>query len=423
MKSYINRREDILIEVTENNLCATMTIKRDKGLILQDEILELIKEAGITNGFLSSINQEGEKELNHPFKIAEVAAIDQEVKLDLYYASDELLYAKTPLNEANIFKLVYVQKGSPIGRISYDEEMLSRKDVFGNYILTLEGRNSVIERYKGENLDFDLNTREYIAKINGYLALSSDGKYSIKNHLSINHDIGREYGNIYIIGNLTIKGNVNNVRHIRVMGELNVEGDVYQSNLYAEQGINISGSLEKCNGAGVTSPKTITCNMIKNSKVFSGEILSVNGNVDSSKLVGELSIKVGDNADVIASNLQSARYISLGRVESEGDKVSEIEITVSPFTKEQLMILTRELVYFNENDIENEKVELIKNEIKELEEKLSAKVEEAIELDSNDSLMIETKGKIAAGTRLKILKESVIVNDKTYDYKKIINLR
>ena len=96
---------------------------------------------------------------------------------------------------------------------------------------------------------------------------------------------------------------------------------------------------------------------------------------------------------------------------------------MSPYTKEQLMILTRELVYFNENDSENEKVSIIKKEIKLLEETLSSKVEEAIELDNNDALMIETTGQICQGVKLKILKESMIVSDNSFKNKKIINLR
>ncbi len=423
MERYTNNREDVIIEVTENHLCATMTIKRDSGVIAQEEILELIDKAGLENGFISSIDQEGPKELYHPFKIAEVARIDQEVKLELYYDSQELLYPKTPLNETSIFKLVYIQKGSAIGKLSYDEDMFSRKDVYGKYLLTSEGRNSIIDKYKGKNLDFDLNSREYIATKNGYLSLDSDGKYNIINHLHINHDISREYGNIYILGNLTIKGNVDNVRHIRVVGELNVEGDVTSSNLYAEHGIKITGKLDNCNGAGVTSPNSIKCKEIKNSKVFSGKNLVVTGNVYYSKLVGEDSIILEDRAEVIASNLQSSKLIQVNKVANESDSYSELEITVSPYTKEQLMILTRELVYFNENDIENDKVKIIKKEIKQLEELLSDKVEEAIELENNAALMIEARGELSRGVRLKILKESLTITDNSYDNKKIINLR
>ncbi len=423
MVKYTNSREDIIIEVTENRLCATMTIKRDGGVIAQDEILELIEEAGISNGFISSIDQEADKEKNHAFKIAEVPAIDQEVKLDLYYDSQELLYPKTPLSETNIFKLVYVQKASAIGKLSYDEDMFSRKDVYGNYLLTQEGRNKIIAKYKGDNLEFDLNTREYIAQKNGYLSCDSQGRYNIVNDLVIDHDINQDYGNIYIIGNLTIKGNVENLRHIRVIGQLIIEGHVFKSNLYAEHGIEIKGSLENCNGAGVRSPEKIECQQIKSSKVFSGSQLLVNGNVYYSKLVGEEGLILADETDAIASNLQSSKLIKVANVKNENDTYSELEITVSPYTKEQLMILTRELVYFNENDIENKKVAILKKEIKQLEERLSDKVEEAIELDNNDSLMIDIRGNIASGVKLKILKESTTVSDNSYNKKKIINLK
>ncbi len=423
MERFSNNREDIIIEVTDNRLCATMTIKRDGGVIEQDEIISLINQAGISNGFISSIDQEGEKESNHSFKIAEVKPIDTEINFELYYKSDELYYPKTPLNEANIFRLVYVQKGSAIGKISFDEDMLSRKDVYGNYLLSSEGRNRIIEKYKGENLDFDFNTKEYIAMINGYLSLDSSGKYSITNHLYIKHDINRDYGNIYILGNLTVQGEIQNVRHIRVIGELTVEGNVSQSNLYAEQGIIIKGNLENCNSGGVSSPKSIICSNIKNSKVFSGEDLFVKGDVYNSRLVGENSIQIDERAEVVISDLQSSRYIKVSNVKNEEDRVSDLQISVSPYTKEQLMILTRELVYFNENDSENEKVSIIKKEIKLLEETLSSKVEEAIELDNNDALMIETTGQICQGVKLKILKESMIVSDNSFKNKKIINLR
>lgn len=423
MKRYTNNREDLILEVTDNKLCATMTIKRDGGVIEQDELISLINQAGVCNGLISSIDQEGEKEFNQPFKIAEIKPIDTDIELELYYKNEELYYPKTPLNEANIFHLVYVQKGSAIGKLFFDEDMLSRKDVYGNYLLTSEGRNNVIEKYKGENLDFNFNSKEYIAKINGYLSLDSSGKYSVSNHLFIKQDINKDYGNIYILGNLTIQGNVKDVRHLRVIGELTIEGDVSQTNIFAEQGIVVKGKLENCNNGGVSSPKGIICSEIKNSKVFSGEDLIVKGNVYNSRLVGEDSIKVADTAEVIASDLQSSRYIKVGNVKNEGDSISDLEISVSPYTKEQLMILTRELVYFNENNSDNEKVPIIRKEIKLLEEKLSGKVEEAIELDSNNSLMIETTGQIAQGVKIKILKDSKIIDDNSFKNKKIINLR
>ncbi len=423
MERYSNNREDIVIEVTNNKLCATMTISREGGVIEQDEIISLINQTGISNGFISSIDQEGEKEVNRPFKIAEVKPVNTEINFDLYYKTDELYYPKTPLNEANIFRLVYVQKGSAIGKLSFDEDMLSRKDIYGNYLLTSEGRNNIIEKFKGDNLDFDFNNNEYIAKINGYLSLDGQGKYSITNHLYINHDINRDYGNIYILGNLTIQGHVKSVRHIRVLGELTIEGNVSQSNIYAEQAIEIKGKLESCNSGGVSCPKSIICSEIKNSKVFAGEDLTVKGNIYNSRLVGEASIQVDDSAEVIASDLQSSRYIKVGNVRNDGDSISDLEISVSPYTKEQLMILTRELVYFNENDSNNEKIPIINNEIKQLEEILSTKVEEAIELENNDALMIETSGQISQGVKLKILKESMIVSDDSFKNKKIINLR
>ena len=196
-----------------------------------------------------------------------------------------------------------------------------------------------------------------------------------------------------------------------------------QSNLYAEQGIVIKGRLEACNGGGVTSPKSITCFEVNNSKVFSGDKLIVTGHVNNSRLVGETSIKIDDSAEVIASDLQSSRYIKVGNVKSDGETISDLEITVSPYTKEQLMLLTRELVYFNENDGDNVKIPIIRKEIKQLEETLSIKVEEAIELENNNSLMIETTGQIAKGTKLKILKESTIISDDSFKNKKIINLK
>lgn len=423
MERYSNSREDIIIEVTDNKLCASMTIKRDGGVIEQEEILSLIQQAGISNGFISSIDQEGSKEFNQSFKIAEVQPVNKDIELEVYYKTDELYYPKSPLNEANIFRLVYVQKGSAIGKLSYDEGMMSRKDVYGNYLLTSEGRDSVIAKYRGENIAFDDNSKEYIAKISGYLSLDADGKYSVINHLFIKQDINRDYGNIYILGNLTIQGNVQEVRHIRVIGELIIEGNVSKSNLYAEQGIVIKGRLEACNGGGVTSPKSITCFEVNNSKVFSGDKLIVTGHVNNSRLVGETSIKIDDSAEVIASDLQSSRYIKVGNVKSDGETISDLEITVSPYTKEQLMLLTRELVYFNENDGDNVKVPIIRKEIKQLEETLSIKVEEAIELENNNSLMIETTGQIAKGTKLKILKESTIISDDSFKNKKIINLK
>ena len=423
MERYTNSREDIIVEITENKMCAMMTIKRESGVIEQDEILALINEAGITNGFVSSIDQEGEKLLHKPFKIAEVKGINQEITVDLYYKNEELYFPKTPLNEANIFRLVYVQKGSPIGKLTFNEEMLSRKDVLGNYLISLKGRNSVIDKYKGENVSFNLDTMEYLAEINGYLSLDQSGKYSIVNKLTINQDIGRDYGNIYILGNLTIRGDVTNVRHIRILGALTIEGNVVQSNLYAEQGIIIKGIIKNCSSGGITSPGNIECQDIRDSKVFSGSKLIVGGSVINSRLVGEVAIEVADDAEVIASDLNSSRSIKVGNVKNSSEANSNLEISVSPYTKEQLMILTRELVYFNDTDVDNSKVPIIREEIRDLEEILSQKVEEAIELDNTNALSIETTQKIDEGVRIKILKESIIVSDESFQKKKIINFK
>lgn len=423
MERYTNSREDLVIQVTENKLCATMTIKRESGVVEQSEILDLLNKAGITNGFISSIDQDGEKLINKPFKIAEVKTIDQEITMELYYKNEEIYYPKTPLNEANIFRLVYVQKGSPIGKLSFDEDMLSRKDVYGNYLISLKGRDSIIEKYQGENVSFNQNTMEYLAAMSGYLSSDSDGKYNIVNNLTIKQDINRNYGNIYILGNLKIIGEVSDVRHIRVLGTLTIEGNVTESNLYAEQGILIKGIIENCNGGGITSPKNIECQEIRQSKVFAGGELIINGSVLNSRAVGESAVIVAEEADVVASELHSSRHIKVGNVKNSNTANSNLEISVSPYTKEQLMVFTRELVYFTDNDSGSDKIPVIRQEIKDLEEILSKKVEEAIELDNNNALLIETTKQIDKGVRVKILKDYIVVSDDSFHNKKIINLK
>jgi len=87
------------------------------------------------------------------------------------------------------------------------------------------------------------------------------------------------------------------------------------------------------------------------------------------------------------------------------------------------MVFTRELVYFTDNDSGSDKIPVIRQEIKDLEEILSKKVEEAIELDNNNALLIETTKQIDKGVRVKILKDYIVVSDDSFKNKKLINLK
>jgi uncharacterized protein (DUF342 family) len=423
MIQFYNDQRDIVIDLTDDKLLATMTIKRENNCVNQQEILDLIEKANIKNGFISCVTSSKPKEINIPFPIAQIDAFPEEPTFELYFNNEEVYYSKLPLNEENVCNLVYLHKGSSLGRLNIANDLLVQKNVCGEYIYKIEGENNIIDKHRGKNVKFDYSTHEFIAEVNGYLTLDKDGNYSVSDHLEISHDIDENYGNIYLLGDLTIKGNVSNVKHIRAVGTLTIEGKVTNSNIYAENSVFVKGDITGCNNGGISSNGNITCHDIMRSKIFCGNKLEVYGDVKYSKLVGEEKLLVGPETSIVASELLSCKRIIVNNVRNEGDDVSTLEITVSPYTKEQLMLLTRELVYLSENNINVEKLPLIEEEIKLLEDRLSQKVEESIEIEFNNGASIETTGHIQRHVSLRILKDSHQVNDDDFRCKKINNLR
>ncbi len=417
-----NERNDIWIDIADDKLLATMTIKREQGVIAQEEILELIKTSGIKRGFISNIDDSHKKEIGVAFPIAQIDNEISEPKFELYFNDDEVYYSKLVLSEANVCKLVYLHKGSALGKLNISEDNLVLKNVLGEYIYNIEGDDSIVEKFKGTNVSFNYESKEYIADVNGYLYQDKNGRFGILTKIILEQNITEKYGNIYLLGDLVIKGSIENVKHIRVIGELIVEGNIINSNVYAEKSIFVTGEIRSCNNGGVSCNGDISCHDISKSKVFSGKKLEVFGKVTYSKLVGENKILVAPENEVIASDLYSAKQIVVHDVKNEGGTISNLDITVSPYTKEQLLLLTRELVYLTENKPGNEKIALVEDEIKELERRLSQKVEETIELEYNEGASLETTGQIYPKVSIRMLKHSTIVRDNDFKNKRINKL-
>jgi len=409
-----NDSKTVNIEISEDKFSAFMTITNINKAINENDILTLIEEAGVIYGFENAnlfINQKGitkEFDIPFPLAIAEKPSVAQ-VEFEFLFEEKNCFNEESFNNNFGKLKdFENIKKGKPIAKLFITKMPQNGKNIFGKTIENNESKEDIINSYLGENVSYSADLSQIIAEKSGYPYIDSNGKVSVKNTFVINSDLDLSFENISLSGNLIVNGNIKDKIKLDIDGTIEVNGDVNNACIDCSGEISINGDVLNCRSHGIISQGNISFNSAENSSISSSKKIFFNKNIHFCKIIAEEGI-IGDQEEssIVGGLVQSGILIEAALIGNSSAINTEVEISISPFTKERMLLLTKKIMELKElPDSDKNEIKAMEIELDSLENKLEDDINTALMNTDSVSRRITAYKNIFSGVYVRILKKS-----------------
>ena len=297
MKKKFFNYKSLILEISDDAFEAFLTIKDTNSPISEDDIISLIKSAGIKFGWENAqrLNAEKkiEKQFNKPFLIA--AGNKPQINYKFTPVPEIFLNSENLTDFALLKDIKPVKKNFPLAKLEFSGTKTAGTDIFGNKVSAETFTEEFVKAHLGKNTKFLKEKNQIVAAASGFPVLKND-KISLSEEIIFHGNIVNESLNFF--GNLKVEGNLINSR-LSVNGNLSFHS--------AEQSeITVSGSIFLRDGVRFST-------------------LLADGKIHGTK---DSFIKGGLT--------QSGEEIKIGSLGSPFSFNTEVEITCSPFLKKRL---------------------------------------------------------------------------------------
>jgi uncharacterized protein (DUF342 family) len=402
-----NKSGNVILELRQDTGSAWLTIRRSGRLVNEQDILDLIDEAGIKTGFeeaLEIMRRRGlEKEYDVPFPIA-VSHSEQEnreVKLSYHFDAQTNTERLSKLTLPELAQLSYAQKGDCLA--TYSDNIFEREgsiyDIFGELITPVQVDETEALKLVGENVRYEDN--EYIAEATGYPYLDNNMRISIMNSMRIQADSCTPDMPIRSPLALEISGDIQNC-NIAVANNLTILGSVRNCSIHCEKDLVVEGSISESRNPGIQVLGSLKAKSISESRVLVRHDIDFEESIRDSFIACDGSIR-GDTEDstITGGVCQAADNIEIGIAGGAGE--TEIEIAISPFYRAILMQMTKEMVRFKEEEDEAAISEL-QARISRCESELDSQLNAFLKRESDEKKSVTVSSKVYPKTLFRVLK-------------------
>jgi uncharacterized protein (DUF342 family) len=363
-RSYTNKIGSIVLTLTEDNFAAYLTFRDSTGIVDENEILALLKKAGIKHGFSSAIKYNRLrgiiKEVDKPFLIAKGSDPNANPEINLLFNRKKCFNPHESYNVMEMTHFEKISKGQALAEVSAGSATHKGKDVLGNEISRIGSVEPDFLAHFGSDIELDENTNTLIAVKSGYPFVDDAGKVQIKSDFYINEDI------------TGIAMEIN--------GDLVVNGIIENSNLIIDGNLTVYGHINDCMRHGIMASGNIDLDHAENSRIVCNGQIKFYNTVNNCILSANDGILGDEDSNVAGGLLQCSNSISLQNVGNETPTLTEIEIGLATYTKEMLKMTQAKMGYVenlpsNHHD-ESNRLEAL---LKELEKKYMQEVDEILD--------------------------------------------
>ncbi|MDD2332188.1 MAG: FapA family protein, partial [Candidatus Cloacimonetes bacterium] len=409
--TFTNPSRSLILEIRDEGLSAWMTICKTGKLVDEQEILELIDEAGIKYGLEEAVrwmeDNDFKKDFAVPFPVALCKTPSRETKLSYHFEIGRVLPDPRQISLEYLKDISYVDEGFVLAEFSYNlfDGNSSIYNVFGEMIALPDEHTGNLAHKAGTNTHYEEETHRYIALKSGYPYLDNDGKICVLGSIA---SCELSAGTVLRTPlSLNLKGNLEGCTIIS-KGDVAVLGNVLHSEIFCEGNLIIQGNIESSSDPGIHCRGDLSCNSIRDSSVLIKGKLILGAHVENSNLIAEQGIE-GDPEQswALSGNIQTCGSISLASVGTRDDNQIELEITISPYYKSLLMKKTRELIALKQDSEQNaDAIDELNLEIRDLESKLDLSLEAFLKRERDYRFQIRVFREVYPKSFFRILKHS-----------------
>ncbi|MDR3301120.1 MAG: FapA family protein [Spirochaetaceae bacterium] len=342
----------VVVEISSDEMNAYITVSapRKGGIDFSyEEYRGFLTKEGVTNG----INEDFLKNFaDKPIYRQKICVATGKKAIDgmnshvQYYFETDI--TKSRITESSNGKIDFreintiqnVLKGERLAKKVPPEEGIDGFTVTGKTFPAQAGKDTG-GMPLGKNVSLDPDGLTILSDINGQVTLTN-GKINVELVHVVEGSVNLKTGNIIFLGNVVIKGNVEEGFYVKAAGSIEVNGSVDKASLSADGEIFIKNGINGKEGAKIHSKKSIAAKFIENADIEARERVVVSdGILNSTVSAGKEILCNGKRASIIGGRLCAGELINakiLGSPQSSTETI--LEVGYDPDSKRRMEELT-----------------------------------------------------------------------------------
>ena len=416
-KTYTNKEGNLILEIRDEPLSAWLTIKKTGKLIDEYAIIALLEEAGIKSGFEEAVEYAQihslEKEFDIPFPVAMCKKDENKTILRYKFNPDILTAPDMEISYQTLAKLKVFKAGDTVAEYSHNifEQKGSIYNIFGELIDASSVDPEQAIALAGENVAYDVQNCTYYLLKDGYPYVDEEGHISLLDSITLK---ASELPSDTIIScpiDLIIEGDLT-YANLHCDANLRIEGEVHSCSIECKKDMLVTGDINASSAKGIIVWGNLECSSIHNSYIVCLNNIHFTNKLENSTVVcdGEI-IGAPDRSEICGGLTQAGESITAFQAGSYNNTITEIEIAISPFYRNLLLILTKDLIRLKENkDINATAIVDLENRIQNYEILLDDKLNQFLNREQKDTKRISIQDISRPPIIYRILKHSYEIN-------------
>jgi len=417
-EKYTSAQGNFMIEIADDKYSAYLTIFAHKDFLNEKELLDLIDQTKIVYGLEQAqelIDTKGiTKQYDQSFPLALGSKPkDAEVEFSLLFNPDNCYQPLWENDFTQLSHLTKIKKGDPLAHLFISKHSKPGKNIFGYEVDAGSFEKEIIAQYLGDNVFYSEERGQIIANQSGYPYLDESSAVHIKSEFVIDKNLDQSIPEINFFGSLRVIGDITNNIRLKMEGDLTVQGDINEADIEVKGNIIVEGDIKNCKNIGIFATGKILLNTAENAKITSGNRIELKKNATFSRLVAECGIYGHEeNSSLVGGVYISGEHVEVAIIGNTGSISTEVEISISPYTKECMQNTHRQLMELKElQQTSTPEYQNLQDQLGDLELQLDAEVNQMLKNQDNLPKHIIAYKKTFPGSYIRILKKSLHVTE------------
>lgn len=381
-----NPSEDALVSftVSEDNMEAYVTISppgKGGADTSGQYIKNFLKRNGIVHGYdekkLKVI--EDNPEYNTPILVAKglKPKNGENARIEYKFDTENKIKIKATnqgkVNFKELNKINNVIEGSTVAEIIKKTDGQEGYTVRGDYLEAKNGEDIDVQSMLGSNIELSQDGLFIIAKINGQVNVIN-GKINVDEVFVVDGNVDLKTGNITFLGNIIVRGSVEDGFSIKSSGSIEIFGHVGKCSIDSRADLIVHQGISGREDVVIKSGGTVYSKFIENATIDSeGDVLVTDGIINSRITCGKKVICKGKKATVVGGEITAYQEIIAKNIGSSVGTETIVKAGTDPKAKLRIEELRNTALELHNEQIDiNHNYMYLLNQLKEDKEKISA---------------------------------------------------
>ncbi|MCL2063885.1 MAG: FapA family protein [Candidatus Cloacimonetes bacterium] len=406
------------IEISDDKFSAFLTVSSEEDFISEKDLIEVVEKSEISFGFEEArdliFSKDIQRNFDQPFPIAiGIKPKDPEIEFSPLFDTDKS-YNQAIGNQFHLLKnLPKVNKGEPLAHLFVTKQSKAGKDIFGKEVPPEHYENHLIENYLGENVSYSQERGQIIADKTGYPYMDELPRIHIKSEFVLDKNLDLTFEDMDFFGSMIINGDVIDKVKLKLTGDLTINGNIKDAEIDVNGNIFVDGDIINCKSPGVVASGSISFHAAENSKIVAGDRVKFSKSLQFCRVIAENGLYGNESSGMIVGGVyQSGEHIETAIIGNTGGISTEVEISISPYKKDRMANITKQMNKLKELELENSRdyKELLE-EINDLEMHLEEDINSMLKNQDNLPKHIIAYKRVFPATYIRILKKSLHVTE------------